>query len=135
MPSYNPLKTDVIVNGFILSGYSDEDIEIEYNSEDAITPHVGIKGEHSVTEVADKSGTLKVSLKNSATAPLVFLENLQKTGIEFTVMFIDRSTGTPMRMTSDGCRIRNNPNRSRGVEETFVEWRFEFPRLNPVTLV
>jgi len=134
MPSYDPEKVDIIPAGFQLSGYSDEDIELAFDSEDSITPHVGLKGEHSVTEVANKSGTLKISLKNSSIASNTFLENLQKTKAEFSLLFIDRSSGTPMRMASDGVRIRNNPTRTRGMEESFVEWRFQIPRLNPVTI-
>jgi len=133
MPSYDPEKVDIIYGGFQLSGYSDEDIELAHDSGDAITPHVGLKGEHSITEVANKSGTLKASFKASAIATNVYLETKQRLKQDVSLLFIDRSSGSPLKMASDGVRIKNNPTRTRGQEESMVEWIFEIPRINAFT--
>lgn len=134
MATYDPQKTDIIFDGFQLSGYSDSEIELAFNSEDAINVNVGIKGEASTTEIADKTGTLKVGLKSSSIASNAYLEAKQKIKAEGSLMFVDRSSGTPMRMASDGVRIKNNPTRTRGTEESEVEWIFYIPRMNPVTI-
>ena len=119
MPAYDPNKSSLVVNGFNVSGFSDEDIEIKYNDEDDVKEHVGIKGEHSFTENQDKSGTITFSIKNSATGNLAFLDALQKSRASFPVMFKSWG-GVSFTAAADEARIKNRPTKTFGKEETMT---------------
>jgi len=134
MSSYDPKKVNLIVGGVVLSGFGDEDIEVEYAEEDAVTDHVGVKGEHSFTEQTDDHGMIKFTLKATSIVSMRVMEGLLSTKTEFPVLFKDTSDGSPLTVISDIGRVKNRANRGRGKEENMVEWQIAIPHLLPVTI-
>lgn len=132
--SYDPKKTSLSVAGHFVTGFGDEDTEIEFSEEDAVTEHIGIKGEHSFTEQTDDHGMIKFTIKSSSVLSMRILEGLLESKVEFPVLFKDLSDSTPLTVISDIGRIKNRPNRARGKEENMVEWMIAIPHLNPATV-
>jgi hypothetical protein len=133
MASYDPKKVNVSIARVFVTGFSEEDIETEYNDEDAVKENVGIHGEVSYTEGVDYSGNIKIALKQSSPSN-VLMERLLYSQTEFPFLLKDISTGSPITIASDVARVKNKPTRSRGLEETSVEWRIAIPDLRPVTI-
>lgn len=134
MASYDPKKVNLIVGGIPMTGIGDEDIEVEFAEEDAVTEHVGVKGEHSFTEQTDDHGMIKFTLKATSIVSMLIMEGFLNSKVEFPVLLKDTSGGSPLTVISDIGRVKNRANRGRGKEEDMVEWMIAIPHLLPASI-
>lgn len=120
MASYDPKKGNLIVNGVLISGFSEGAIEVAYADEDDVKETVGIMGEHSFTENNNTSGLITFRLKNTSPYNAV-MDTLRKLKIEFPIIF-KQTSGTPFTATCDLARIKNRPGKTFEAEESETEW-------------
>lgn len=94
MISYDPQKTNLIINGTAITGFADGAmIEAEYNS-DFIEPYVGTQGDVAVAEIADCTGTIKITLMQTSPS-VAYLDALAKQkgdSAAFAVSIVDMNT-------------------------------------------
>lgn len=120
--TYDPLNVTLQIGPVTVTGFSDEDIEVAFTDEEDVKQHVGIKGEHSYTENADKSGSITFSLKQDAKPTMQLLEILRLTKSSFPVLLQDISTGNEVKITTVDGRIQNRRNPKRGKETSFEQY-------------
>lgn len=122
--TYDPLKVNLIVGDVAIVGFAEGSmIEVERN-EDAIYPYVGTKGEVSIAESADKTGTIKVVLKQ--TSPSVgYLNTLAKQKGDdsfFPVSIVNMNTNG---QSASGTKCRVKKMASESYDKEITEREFE----------
>lgn len=105
--TYDPQKVNLVVNEVVITGFADGSmIEVERN-EDAIYPYVGTKGEVSIAESADRTGTIKVTLKQTSPS-VAYLNTLAKQkgdDASFPVSIVNMNTNGQSASGTD-CRVK-----------------------------
>lgn len=127
MNNYDPDKTILVLGGINIVGFTEDDIEVEFNDPDSVKEKVGFKGEHSFTENLDRSGFIKFVLKETSPSNVV-MEGFDKSKVSIPVLLKD-SSDSKLTVISDGARVKNRPTRARGKEEGDVEWMVACPKL------
>lgn len=74
--TYNPKDIDIIVGGFIMSGFSDDKVKVN-RDEDAWKDEAGADGEVVRYATNDKRGQIEITLQQTSSANLI-LSTLQK---------------------------------------------------------
>lgn len=120
--TYKPKDVKVIVDGTILTGFSDGTFVQCTKNEDTNTMHVGAQGEVDFVESADETGQITVTLKHTSPSN-VFLNKKAKAKDPFAVSLVDRNDG---KMTTGGtqCKIQKVPDMERSNEVSGIEWVF-----------
>lgn len=110
--NYNPMKVSVIVDGRIITGFSDSSMVVITRNEDIVSTAVGTQGDVVYSENANRSGTITLSLQE--TSPSVdFLRGIAKGRKEVTVVISDTNK-TPAEVTSaNRCRITKIPDNKK----------------------
>jgi hypothetical protein len=117
--TYDPKKTNAVVDGHYVTGYMDGTfITIEKN-EDNVVPHVGAQGDVTYSESADETATITFTLKQNSPS-LLYLQNLSKRKKEFSTQVIDSNTNGS-NSGGNQCRIIRTPGREYGAEVSGVE--------------
>jgi hypothetical protein len=119
MKSYDPKKVSVIVDGSYLVGFMDGTFVQAEKNEDNIKTHVGADGEVTVTEVADNTGTITVTLKQNSTS-LAKIKSLATQKKQFAAQVIDQNDGN-FKAGGSQCRILKTPSREFGDDVSGVE--------------
>lgn len=86
MKTYNPKKVNLVLGGFLVTGYADGTfIKLKWNNPELFKRHIGGQGEVTRTERVDTSGTIEISLMQTSPAH-TFLHNLAKLKGTFPVL-------------------------------------------------
>ena len=96
--NYDPMKTSVVVDGLIITGFSDSSMVVITRNEDIVTTTVGTQGDVVYSENANRSGMITLSLMVTSSS-LDYLRNLAKARKEFMVVISDTNR-TPTEITS-----------------------------------
>lgn len=56
--NYDPMKTSVVVDGLIITGFSDASMVVITRNEDIVTTTVGTQGDVVYSENANRSGVI-----------------------------------------------------------------------------
>lgn len=118
MQNYDPKKVSVIVDGHIVVGYMDGTFVTTEKNADNITPHIGADGDVTVTENADNTGKITLTIKQNSASLSTVIE-LANTRKEFSARVID-SNGT-QKVGGTQCRIIKTPGMERGADVAGVE--------------
>ena len=106
--NYDPMKTSVVVDGLIITGFSDSSMVVITRNEDIVTTTVGTQGDVVYSENANRSGVITLSLMVTSSS-LDYLRNLAKARKEFMIVISDANK-TPTEVISAGrCRITKIP--------------------------
>ena len=106
--NYDPMKTSVVVDGLIITGFSDASMVVITRNEDIVTTTVGTQGDVVYSENANRSGVITLSLMVTSSS-LDYLRNLAKARKEFMIVISDANK-TPTEVLSAGrCRITKIP--------------------------
>ena len=106
--NYDPMKTSVVVDGLIITGFSDASMVVITRNEDIVTTTVGTQGDVVYSENANRSGVITLSLMVTSSS-LDYLRNLAKARKEFMIVISDANK-TPTEVISAGrCRITKIP--------------------------
>ena len=117
---YSPTDVSISVDGFEVTGYAEDSmVEISRNSE-ARTLHVGAQGEVVVTLTADRSGQIKINLKQNSPANQKLTE-LYNQLESFSCIVKDSSLPNSSASGSE-CYVQKLPDWKRGKEVGEVEW-------------
>lgn len=66
--NYNPMKVSVIVDGRIITGFSDASMVVITRNEDIVSTAVGTQGDVVYSENANRSGTITLSLQETSSS-------------------------------------------------------------------
>ena len=106
--NYDPMQTSVVVDGLIITGFSDASMVVITRNEDIVTTTVGTQGDVVYSENANRSGVITLSLMVTSSS-LDYLRNLAKARKEFMIVISDANK-TPTEVISAGrCRITKIP--------------------------
>ena len=106
--NYDPMKTSVVVDGLIITGFSDASMVVITRNEDIVTTTVGTQGDVVYSENANRSGVITLSLMVTSSS-LDYLRNLAKARKEFMIVISDANK-TPTEVIRAGrCRITKIP--------------------------
>ena len=106
--NYDPMKTSVVVDGLIITGFSDASMVVITRNEDIVTTTVGTQGDVVYSENANRSGVITLSLMVTSSS-LDYLRNLANARKEFMIVISDANK-TPTEVISAGrCRITKIP--------------------------
>ena len=119
MEKYNPKKINVIANGRYITGYADGTFITAERNEDSRVPNTGAHGDVVVTESADRTGTVTVTL-NQTSPSIRELRQLAKNGTVFPVQIVDANTQT-VRAGGTQATILRTPGLEYGDEVGSVE--------------
>ena len=110
--NYNPMKVSVIVDGRIITGFSDSSMVVITRNEDIVSTAVGTQGDVVYSENANRSGTITLSLQETSSS-VDFLRGIAKGRKEVTVVISDTNK-TPAEVTSvNRCRITKIPDNKK----------------------
>ena len=110
--NYNPMKVSVIVDGRIITGFSDSSMVVITRNEDIVSTAVGTQGDVVYSENANRSGTITLSLQETSSS-VDFLRGIAKGRKEVTVV-ISYKNKTPAEVTSaNRCRITKIPDNKK----------------------
>lgn len=117
--THNFKNTIVIIDGVIITGFTDGDAISTSKNEDDVTAHVGAGGDVTFNESNDPTGTVTITLKqDSSSVPI--LDALHKSKKMFSVEVND--TGNGKRISGSECRFSKTPDASWGNEVTGREY-------------
>lgn len=119
METYNPKKIQLIVNGRYITGFADGTFITAERNEDSKVPNVGAHGDVVLTESADATGTVTVTL-NQTSPSVRELRDLAKNGTIFPVQLVDANTQT-VRAGGTQAAILRSPGLEYGDEVGSVE--------------
>ena len=122
MRHYDPKMVTIIWDGVVLTGFATDSFISAERSEDHFTPYVGVQGEVSHSENANKTGEVKVTLET--TSPSVpMLNKAANDGTVSNVALIDMNeNGTNVNGTE--ARVTKPADREWGKEIGEVEFVF-----------
>lgn len=126
--TYDPKKVSVTVADRIMTGFSEDSIIKIASSGDAVTPTVGVQGDVSYTESADKSGTLTLSFAQTS-ASIAYLRKLYNNKTSFAVVVNDANDGMGFLLSASGCRITKMPDIERGKSIATQEITIHIPNI------
>ena len=125
MRTYDSQNTNVIVDGVILTGFSEGSFVTAERLEDNFTEYVGAQGEVSISESNNKTGEITVTLEStSPSVPyLVKLANKKGEAAIVPISIVDLNTNS-IQVSAGRARIRKLPTYETGPE--IVEREFIF---------
>lgn len=110
--NYDPMKVSVIVDGRIITGFSDASMVVITRSEDIVSTAVGTQGDVVYSENANRSGTITLSLQETS-ASVDFLRGIARGRKEVSVVISDANK-TPTEVTSaNRCRVTKIPDNKK----------------------
>lgn len=106
--TYDPELVTITVDGIFLTGFAeDSKIEAEKN-ENSIEPKVGVDGLVHYSKIADKTGTITLTLMNTSPS-LDYIRELARTQAEFNLSLVDMNE-VGQNIVSDNCVILKDAN-------------------------
>lgn len=126
---FDPELITILVDGAIITGYSDDSKVSIQRNEDDVTPKTGIKGDTVYSLNGNRSGTVKFSLFPSSTS-LVRLRRLaqKRKAVACTVRNANDDGG--FIVSNNDCRIVKTPGFDGGKEADAVEISIYVPVLD-----
>ena len=112
--TYDVRDVNVIVNGRVITGFSDgSSIEAEKN-QDNFTPHVGVKGEVTFAESNDETGTVTITVKSTSPSYpyLTSLANRRGESAIVPIQIVDLNTNS----------VQVGGNEARVMQPASAEW-------------
>ncbi|RJW41948.1 DUF3277 family protein [Lachnospiraceae bacterium TF09-5] len=110
--NYDPMKTSVIVDGLIMTGFSDSSMVVVSRNEDIVSTTVGTQGDVVYSENANRSAMITLSLLETSSS-LDYLRSIAKARKEVSVVISDTNK-TPTEITSASrCRITKIPDNKK----------------------
>lgn len=110
--NYDPMKTSVIVDGLIMTGFSDSSMVVVSRNEDIVSTIVGTQGDVVYSENANRSAMITLSLLETSSS-LDYLRSIAKARKEVSVVISDTNK-TPTEITSASrCRITKIPDNKK----------------------
>jgi hypothetical protein len=120
---YNPADVDIIVNGVTLQGVDEANfIEVERMKPEEYTARVGAKGDFTFIKNLDKSGKIKVTLKQNARRSNEFLASLSESDAVFACQVVRKGPGFREMVQATTCVIGLRPRLGQGAEEGPRQW-------------
>ena len=125
--NYDPEKVNVFFNNRQLRMFGDDIFKLARNG-DNVSLKVGVQGDGTYVENADKSGTLTVTLQQTS-PDIQYLEDCaeKKTEGSLAVMDVNDDGRNIFAMN---CRVQKLPERGRGKDAADVAFVFLIPRLD-----
>lgn len=122
MRHYDPKKVTIIFDGRVITGLAEDSYVTAESMEDRFMEYVGVKGEVSVSENANKTGEIKITLES--TSPSVpMLNAAANTGLTSNISIVDMNeNGTNAGGTE--ARVRKPADRTWGKEISELEFTF-----------
>jgi len=124
--TYIPAEVAVSIGGNVIGGYADGTFISVERETDAYTKHVGADGEVSRTANANRSGTLTLTLKQTASSNLVLGAYANQDEASHDAVFdvlISDNLGNKL-FASEGW-IKKVPNQEYGDEQANREWAID----------
>lgn len=123
---YDPNLVSIAFGSMFLTGFAEDDLfEVEKNEDDVYT-NVGLDGEVTYSESADKTAIAKITLMNtSASLPRIY--ELAKNKESFPLSIIDMNDDS-QNVACDDCRIIKRPNIVRKKQAEAVEVEVFIPK-------
>lgn len=123
--NYDPDKVLISLGAMFLTGYAeDTKVETEKNEDDVYT-NVGLGGDTTYSENADKTAKAKISLMTSS-ACLPRIYEIVKNREAFTLSIIDMNDDTE-NIVCDNCRILKRPNKVVKKQAETIEFEVFIP--------
>ncbi len=119
MNNYDSKKVSLIIDGTFITGFHDGTFITAKKNNDNFMEHVGAKGDVTLSENADGSGTITFTLKQNSTS-LSFIQRLSKQKRAYSAQVIDANDGS-FKAGGNEARIRRTPGREFGSEVAGVE--------------
>ena len=123
--TYNPDLVSIALGNMFLTGYAeDTKVETEKNEDDVYTT-VGIDGDTTYSENADKTAKAKISLMTSSPClPRVY--EIVRNREAFTLSIIDMNDDSE-NVVCDNCRILKRPNKVTKKQAETIEFEVFVP--------
>lgn len=122
--TYDPGEVLVACGGNILGGFSEDGVVEVERAEASFTTHVGADGEVSRTRNRNKSGTIKVKLKQTSASNDILAAYLAADELAGTGIFpatVQDLLGTTLHFGSNAW-VQGQPTHTLDKEEGTVEW-------------
>lgn len=124
--TYDPEKVSVIFNNRQLRMFGDDIFKLA-RSGDNVSLKVGVQGDGTYVENADKSATLTITLQQQS-PDLRYLENCTERRVKGSLALND-ANDEGRNIFALNCRVQKLPDRGRGKDATDVSFVFIIPRL------
>lgn len=124
--TYDPEKVSVIFNNRQLRMFGDDIFKLA-RSGDNVSLKVGVQGDGTYVENADKSATLTITLQQQS-PDLRYLENCTERRIKGSLALND-ANDDGRNIFALNCRVQKLPDRGRGKDAADVSFVFIIPRL------
>lgn len=122
---YNPDLVSIALGTMFLTGFAeDTKVDIEKNEDDVYTT-VGIDGDTTYSESADKTAKAKISLMTSSRC-LPRLYEIVRNREAFTLSIIDMNDDSE-NVVCDNCRILKRPNKVIKKQAETIEFEVFIP--------
>lgn len=120
---YNPNDVDIIVNGVTIQGVDESNfIEVERTKPEEFMARVGAKGDFTFVKNLDKSGKIKLAVKQNATRAMSFLSSLSEAEAVFPVQVVRKVGGYKEFVTATTCVIGLRPRQNFSDTEQARQW-------------
>ncbi len=120
---YNPDDVAIIVNGVTIEGVDESTfIEIERMKPEEYTARVGAKGDYTYVRNLDKSGKIKITLKQNARRSMNYLASLLEADAVFDTQVVRRAGGFKELAMATTCVIGLRPRLNFAAEELPRQW-------------
>ena len=126
LANYDPEKVNVAFNNRQLRMFG-EDIFTLARSGDNVSLKVGVQGDATYVENADKSGTLTVTRQHQS-PDIKYLEDCAEKKTQASLSVTDANDGGRIIFAMN-CRVQKLPDRGRGKEANDVQFAFLIPRI------
>lgn len=124
--NYDPEKVSVIFNNRQLRMFGDDIFKLARRG-DNVSLKVGVQGDSTFVENADKSATLTITLQQQS-PDLKYLENCAERRIKGSLALND-ANDEGRNIFSLNCRVQKLPDRGRGKDAADVQFVFIIPYL------
>lgn len=111
--TYDPKKVNVIVDGTVITGFASDSMVTADKSEDSISTEAGCQGDIAISENANESGTIGLSLQGTSPS-IAFLRSLASARKEVQVVISDANESDSVKINASQCRVVKTPGVSRG---------------------
>lgn len=124
--NYDPEKVSVIFNGRQIRMFGDEIFKLARTG-DNVSLKVGVQGDGTYVENADKSATLTVTIQQQS-PDLRYLESCAERRTQASLAVND-ANDDGRNIFALNCRVQKLPDRGRGKDAADVPFAFIIPRL------
>ena len=104
MNTYNPKDIIIVVGGRAITGVADESFVAAEKTEDGFTEYIGAKGEVSIAENANETGTIRITLAHTSPS-ISYLNSLANRKAVVPANIIDMNTNG-VRAGGTRCIVR-----------------------------